>query len=820
MGNFRGNFLRFFSALLVFFSLIFFAVPAFAEDDARPPIRVGYSSSGSMLYRDSEGRFQGYDAVYLYEIARYTGWTYTFVPYNDWSQAVADLAAGKIDILPTVLKTPEREQQMDFSLYPMAQTSVGVVKRPDDTRFVYGETASLDGARIGVRRGTADTKSFQAWMARYGLSATLLQYHDRGDLLTALETGNVDLVATSYSGDAQKFPLVAEFSPQSMYFAVPKSRPDISSALDQAMANIQLYNAGFRDALMHIARPTRERYRIFLSDREAAFLATVPTLRVALYRDHAPYSYIRDDGTAGGIAVRVLERIADLTGLSFEYVFIDSRDEEIEKMQAGDIDMLGYVYMDLLTAEQDGLRLTTPYYDGDLARISRTGSTGAETAIPRSLHFLFESRKGEDDSRLVVYDSTTKALQAFGDGEVDAVYCDAATAGYLVNILKRGGTDMQLMAGVPAHISMALPKDADLRIGLVLDRTIQYLDDVEMDEIEQREINEAPMTFGNLLDHLSTLQTYALLLVLLVFLAVAAYLAFMLYRQRAMERRTLRIAQQQEQMSEALELEKRLSGVQMEFYRYISMNTVAPIRTAILALTAKGAMAPESQLHTEYVHCWQLLDFLFEVRALNDLTSDDPGALVREHKSPYYNPDPDWQPTLCRTYLEEQGRIASGSARRKGVTFALDFSGVLDTLVLMERRGFSMVIMRILSYLLKETPPQGVVLFSAALNGMEVGRSDGRAVLWLFFTAPGLHLAPELVQSIEAMRTSVKENPRSIYESLIKAKEQSGAENQVLLRFAILQLIIPALGGEWEITSTGEKGTEVTVEFLVDATGK
>lgn len=61
---------------------------------------------------------------------------------------------------------------------------------------------------------------------------------------------------------------------------------------------------------------------------------------------------------------------------------------------------------------------------------------------------------------------------------------------------------------------------------------------------------------------------------------------------------------------------------------------------------------------------------------------------------------------------------------------------------------------------------------------------------------------------------------RSIYESLIQAKEQSGAENQVLLRFAILQLIIPDLGGEWEITSTGEKGTEVTVEFLVDATGK
>ena len=39
------------------------------------PVRVGYSASGAMLREDADGVYRGYDVLYLYEIARYTGWT-------------------------------------------------------------------------------------------------------------------------------------------------------------------------------------------------------------------------------------------------------------------------------------------------------------------------------------------------------------------------------------------------------------------------------------------------------------------------------------------------------------------------------------------------------------------------------------------------------------------------------------------------------------------------------------------------------------------------------------------------------------------------
>ncbi|MCI7056274.1 MAG: transporter substrate-binding domain-containing protein [Selenomonas bovis] len=252
--------LGYLSLLLALCALVCLLPAAAAAEDAAPPthakVRVGYSASGSMLYRDEDGHYLGYDALYLYEIARYTGWDYEFIPYTNWSQAVADVAAGRIDLLPTVLKTPEREKEMLFSLYPMASTHIGIIARPGDARYVYGDFASTDGARVGVREQTADTKAFYQWAAKNGLSFHIARYDDRGDLLAALRAGDIDLAATSYAGEAQKFPAIAEFSPQAMYFVIAPQRPQLAAQLDQAMGNILLYNSSFVSTLERIAQPT------------------------------------------------------------------------------------------------------------------------------------------------------------------------------------------------------------------------------------------------------------------------------------------------------------------------------------------------------------------------------------------------------------------------------------------------------------------------------------------------------------------------------------------------------------------------------------
>ena len=794
--------LRAFSLLVC---LLLSAVGAAEAEDAAPPahtkVRVGYSASGSMLYRDEDGHYLGYDALYLYEIARYTGWDYEFVPYTNWSQAIADVAAGRIDILPTVLKTPEREKKMFFSLYPMASTSIAVIARPEDDRYIYGDIGSTDGARVGVREQTADTKAFFNWAAKNGLHFDIANYHDRGDLLAALRAGDIDLAATSYAGEAQKFPAIAEFSPQAMYFAVAPQKPQIAAQLDQAMGNILLYNSSFVSTLERIAQPDRNRYRVLVSDKEKDFIAALPQQRVALPDDNAPFSYLRD-GKMEGITVRVLERIAALTGISFTYVPVKDEAEAFALSEKGEIDLIGSMSVSYYRAQEYKLRMTTPYEQDSIALLVRKGHEPERLAVTGGqVQYLREHMPDKD---FVTTATAADALSLLEQGRVDGIASDMMTATYYASLLHRGDYELRTLPDLPACIALALPEDADPQLGFLLDRTIQYLVDTKMDEIEQKELNAAPISFTNLFDRLSGAQANALVFLLVLAIGLLAYFLWMLWHRSRLERRVAVIEREHDSMTASLAWEKKIGHAQQDFFAYMDDNIMDPVRTSLKHLLAMGAAEPESPLYEDYLRCGQVQDFLIEVRLLNQLTQGDI-ALA------------DWQDIPLADTLKRQGSILSMAAARKNIRFTMDFSGIGEEHVLVEKRLFLMTLTRIMSYLIKYTPAGGSMLFSGSLSHM--GDDPQRCVLWLFFHAPKLIVTPELQQAVSAMRENAQKNPRTIYECMAQAKCQSIDERAMLIRLAILELLIPKIGGEWEFSCTKAKGMEVTIDLVLDLAG-
>jgi ABC-type amino acid transport substrate-binding protein len=124
-------------------------------------ISVGYDESGSYTYKNAAGEFRGLTVEFLYELAKYTNWQYKFVPFKNWGEAVQSLKDGKIDMLPTMLKTPEREKEMFFSTRRMGNIYVALIVGKNDTSSTYGDLSTLQGKRIGVRRGTVDAAKFR-----------------------------------------------------------------------------------------------------------------------------------------------------------------------------------------------------------------------------------------------------------------------------------------------------------------------------------------------------------------------------------------------------------------------------------------------------------------------------------------------------------------------------------------------------------------------------------------------------------------------------------------------------------------------------------
>lgn len=325
-----------------------------------------------------------------------------------------------------------------------------------------------------------------------------------------------------------------------------------------------------------------------------------------------------------------------------------------------------------------------------------------------------------------------------------------------------------------------------------------------MDEIVQQETNRAPLSFSNILDRLSGAQANALVFLLVLAICLLAYFLWTLWHRGRLERRVAFIEREHDSMTASLAWEKKIGHAQQDSFAYMDDNIMDPVRTSLKHLLAMGAAEPESPLYEDYLRCGQVQDFLIEVRLLNQLTQDNL-ALA------------DWQDIPLADTLKRQGSILSMAAARKNIRFTMDFSGIGEEHVLVEKRLFLMTLTRIMSYLIKYTPAGGSMLFSGSLSHM--GDDPQRCVLWLFFHAPKLIVTPELQQAASAMRETAQRNPRTIYECMAQAKCQSIDERAMLIRLAILELLIPKIGGEWEFSCTKAKGTEVTVDLVLDLAG-
>lgn len=647
--------------------------------------------------------------------------------------------------------------------------------------------------------GSADAKAFQGWAEKNALNYNPVPYQDRGDLLAALRAGDIDLAATSYVGDTQKFPAIAKFAPQLMYFAITPAKPQLAAQLNQAMSNILLYNASFPDALEKVTKPDKGLYPVLVSEKEKELIRNLPPLRVALSVHDAPFSY-EHDGELRGIAIRVLDRIAELTGLQFTYVPAENAADARALLANGEADMASGMAVNHIKAQEQDFRMTTPYYQDHMAYLIRRGHEAQHIAVSAEIAPLVEEMFPEKD-----YTETSTAQEAsrlLEDGKVDALVTDMATASYTMGRLHRSDYELKIAPDIPSHIAFALPRSADPQLGFLLDRTIQYLVETEMDEIEQSAIDQAPLSFSNLLDRLTGTQVNVLLFILVLVIGLLIYFLWSVRHRSRLDLRVAAIEREHDSTTASLALEKKIGHAQQDFLRYMDDNIMEPVQESLRHLIHLGAADPKSPLHKEYTQCGQVEDFMMEIRLLNDLVQDNFEM-------------GDWQETRLSTILTHLSDVFAQASARMQVHFTRDFSGIGDEKALLEPRAFTMLVMRVLNYLLLATPDGGSIAFSASISLM-TGTKHPRCVLWLMFHAPDVKISPSLQRLLPAMHESVQKNPRNIYENMTKFPRDATESRYLLIRLAILELLVLKLGGEWQIEYTKAGGTELTVNLLLD----
>lgn len=222
---------------LVGLAVVVFAVRGLAGRPVPPAparvVTVGVYENPPKVYTDRRGEAAGIFIDLLREIAAREHWSLRFV-HCTWAQCLQDTAAGRIEVMPDVAFSTDRQRQFEFPDVAAAHSWSQVYRRPG-IRIL--SIADLRGRRIAVLRNGIQQQYLQQLMAGSGLAYTPVLVDSYADGFAAVREGRADaVVSNSFFGGANAagYGLVETsvmFEPVGLYYVTGKGRD--TAALDR-----------------------------------------------------------------------------------------------------------------------------------------------------------------------------------------------------------------------------------------------------------------------------------------------------------------------------------------------------------------------------------------------------------------------------------------------------------------------------------------------------------------------------------------------------------------------------------------------------------
>ena len=334
-----------------------------------------------------------------------------------WNQIKNELAAGELDVLPLVGRTPEREKLYDFTV-PYLILHGALFVRENESRIT--SLADLPGKRIAVMKGD----NAEEYVLREKLSDQIISTTTFEEAFTLLSSGEADaVIAQKLMGVSllqelgiRNIKVVGrpndEFK-QDFSFAVTKGNAELLADLNEGLALV-------------VAKGTHRR----LMNKWLGSSETISARsRVLIYGDdptYPPYMFLDEQGRPSGFHVELLRAVAKKTGL--EIIFQPETWSEVQhKMLDGELDITSMLY----TPERDRLvDFSLPHSIMYAAVFTRTGAPpyttiddlkGQRIAVQNGdmLH-EYALAQGWGDT-LTVTEGEKEPLALLADGNVDFV---------------------------------------------------------------------------------------------------------------------------------------------------------------------------------------------------------------------------------------------------------------------------------------------------------------------------------------------------------------------------------------------------------------
>ena len=267
------------AAMLLLFSLavsvlLGFAMPVHAADDGRTTLRtlrVGFYPYTGYMATAADGSRSGYAYELLQDIAQHENVTFAYSCLDgNTQQAMQQLAAGQIDLIPVLRRTAERDEQFAFSAEPIGTVATMLTVKAGNRSIVAGDYDTFDGITVGMSRsGNGRNESFQAYAEEHGFRYTPVYYDTDEELSSALRNGEITAAASNRLRETKNEWIIDTFDEQSIYIAMRKDDTVTQQLVNDAISKINRNDPSWRTTLFnkyYTGRHTSS--KIYLTDAE------------------------------------------------------------------------------------------------------------------------------------------------------------------------------------------------------------------------------------------------------------------------------------------------------------------------------------------------------------------------------------------------------------------------------------------------------------------------------------------------------------------------------------------------------------------------
>lgn len=779
-----------------------FPVYAARPETEQPEIlKVGFFAFSGYHTIDEEGRRSGYGYEFLQRLAIHGGWSYEYVGYDDsYADALTMLQNGEVDIVTSVSKTPDREEEFLFSNQDIGVNSTIFTVKAGNQAIVEGDYATYDGITVGMLEGNSKNANFERFAREHAFSFQPVYFAGQDELSAALQDGSVDAAVTGSLRLLENEWLLDSFDASPFYICTRKDRADLMDRINAAINEMDLHDPNWREVLHETYYATDQSGSVILNAGERAFLeehhASGVPLRLLVNPDQAPYCYFQD-GQAQGILPSLFDILAQRLGLNYEYIPVRDQSEYYALRATGAADIVLDFAGDYYLAEEEGYKITVPYFHTNFGRLTLDGFSGTVNRLAvmersDALDSLIAARYPED--AVTRYPSTSDCVQAVLDGEADAAILYSYTAEKYARQDVRNRLSVVVFGDTSLSYAVGNNVQGGRYLLSLLDKGADSFTDAELDAVMAREIDAGIEKDLSLTAFLYRNPLYSVLGVGVLFLLLfaLAMLAVRTRNQKLLQKKitlaTGELEQKTRELTQALQAADAANRAKTTFLNNMSHDIRTPMNAIIGYTALTTAHLENKERARDYLSkitqaSSHLLSLINDVL---DMSRIESGKVTITER-----------PENLAKILQELRNIIQSDIHAKHLELFIDTVDVSDEEICCDKLRLNQILLNLTSNAIKFTPVGGTI--SVRVTQKASSRAD-RGLYEFQVSDTGIGMSPEFAKTVFDPFTREQT-------STVSGIQGTG------LGMAITKNIVDMMGGTIRVESEHGKGTVFTVSL-------